>query len=369
MNYSGNKKRIGIITFHRAINYGAVLQAYALQKAYQNMNCESNIIDYRNSFLENRHKKIRLSDCRNLKDFGRFVFYSNYHNRKFKLFRNFLSTHISLAHVCSSTKELQSITKKYDRIICGSDQVWNYKITNFDKNYFLDFCNDPVKKNSYAASFGFDTLPKEFIEEYKKLLNKFSNISVRERQGGEIVKELIQKDVEVVLDPTMLIPKSDWETLSLDYKNTNYILFYYFGVLTLKMKKFLKKLSDQTGCEIVYISYSIRSQLKATYEKCVGPLEFLGLFKNARYVVTNSFHGTAFSILFNKDFFLEMLPESQCVNSRLENILNVFDLKKRQIINGNNEYMDEPIDYNKVSLILQIERQKALEYLKRTIDS
>ena len=174
--------------------------------------------------------------------------------------------------------------------------------------------------------------------------------------------------MEVVLDPTMLISKLEWERIAEDYKKkTNYILLYAFSRISSTMKMFIEKLSKRTGCEIVYISHTLLRPIKATYEKCVGPTEFLGLFKNARYIVTNSFHGTAFSIIFNKDFFLEMLPESQYVNSRLENILDVFGLKKREIIKGKNDFIDEPIYYNKVNQKLLIERQKSLSFLNKIV--
>lgn len=114
----------------------------------------------------------------------------------------------------------------------------------------------------------------------------------------------------------------------------------------------------------MYISFSLVRKLNAVYEKCVGPTEFLGLFKNARYVVTNSFHGTAFSINFNKDFFMELLPEEQKVNSRLTNILNVFNLRSRQIVDGENAYIDQPVNYEEVNKILKQEREKSLNCLQ-----
>jgi len=369
MNNRKKRPRIGIITFHRAINYGAILQAYALQEAFEKMGCECNIIDYRNALIESLHKKSILADCRNLKDIGRFIFYSKYQNEKFKKFREFASTRLSLSHAYYSIDELRKETSEYDRFICGSDQVWNCKNTNFDKSYFLDFTDNTLKKNSYAASFGFSGIPSEYTEEYRTLLKDFNNISVREWQGNQIISNLIGKNVEVVLDPTMLIKKLEWERIAEDYKKkTNYILLYAFSRVSTTMKMFIEKLSRQTGCEIVYISHSLLNPIKATYEKCVGPTEFLGLFKDARYIVTNSFHGTAFSIIFNKDFFLEMLPESQGVNSRLDNILDVFGLKKRQIVKGENDFIDEPVDYNKVNQKLLIERQKSLEFLNRIVE-
>ncbi len=301
-------------------------------------------------------------------DIARFVLYAKYHNCRFAKFREFLSAHLSVDHTCRSTAELRGIALKYDRIVCGSDQIWNYQITNFDKNYFLDFCDDRRKKIAYAASFGFDSLPPRYVEEYRTLLNTFNCISVREWQGRNIVRDLTQREAEVVLDPTMLLARSDWENVAQDYKNNNYIFVYAFGRLTPAMKTLLRKLSARTGCAIVYNSYTITRPIKATYEKCVGPAQFLGMFKNARYVVTNSFHGTAFSIIFNKDFFLEMLPVAQGINSRLENILDVFDLRSRLIGNRTEVNINEAIDYDRVNHILRAEREKSMSYIKRSIE-
>ncbi|OPZ97625.1 MAG: Polysaccharide pyruvyl transferase [Bacteroidetes bacterium ADurb.Bin408] len=368
MNADAHKKlHIGIITFHRAINYGAILQAYALQHVVEKMGCDCNVIDYRNKVLESKHKKVRLRDCRNPLDMARFIFYSGHNNRKYDKFRDFLNTHIKMSSTCNSTEDLQRIAPQYDRFICGSDQVWNHRITNFDKNYFLDFCNNPVKKNSYAASFGFSSLSNEYVEKYQLLLKGFNKIAVRESQGKEIIRKLIGKNVDVVLDPTMLLDGADWAKIACEYRTKNYILVYAFGRTSETMKIFIEKLAFQTKCSVVYISPTIYKQVKATYEKCIGPAEFLGLFKNAKYVVTNSFHGTAFALIFNKNFFLEMLPESQGVNSRLENILNVFELHARQIINGDNAHILKAINYNNVNMILETERQKALEYLQQIV--
>jgi hypothetical protein len=362
-----SKPRVGIITFHRAVHYGALLQAFALQEVLKKMGYECIIIDYRNSYLESLYKEMKLADCCNLMDLGRFIFYFKYHNKIHKKFREFSSTYLNKSDAYYSIEELRKIASQYNKFICGSDQVWNYKLTGFEKAYFLDFTEDILKKNSYAASFGFNSIPLEYVEEYRNLLKNFNHISVRESQGSAIVKELIDREAEVVLDPTLLITKHDWEKIAEDYKKKkNYILLYMIGVSP-TLKTFVENLSRKTNCEIVYISYSLIRRIKATYERWVGPKEYLGLFKNARYIVTNSFHGTAFSINFNKDFFLEMMPETQDVNSRLKNILELFDLRTRQIINGKNAYIQEPINYNEVNQKLFIERQKSLDFLHKII--
>lgn len=369
MNDRKNNPRIGIITFHRAINYGALLQAYALQKVLKNKGFRCDIIDYRNYIIENQYKEKTFADCHSLKDIGKFILNSKFDSNSIRKFRQFLSTHVSLSDPYYSIGELQKIASGYDKLICGSDQVWNYTLTNFDKAYFLDFADNKLQKYSYAASFGFNNIPADYLEEYRTLLLKFNNISIRERRGAEILKTQIGINAEVVLDPTMLLSKQDWENITEDYKNKKeYILLYVFWITPI-IKNFVKKLANLTGCSIVFISNSLIKKINATYERSVGPTEFLGLFKNARYIVTNSFHGMVFAINFNKDFFLEMMPESLGLNSRLYNVLDVFNLRARQIISGENNFIKDSIDYNQVNKNLLIERKKSLEYLNKIIES
>ncbi len=363
-----NKIRIGILTFHRALNYGALLQTYALQETLKKLGCEPNIIDYRSKVMESRHHEARISDCHSLQDLVRFIFYAKHRNRKHKKFRDYSAANLVFSDVCVNCEQLNKLSSEYDKFICGSDQVWNYKLTEFDRNYLLDFTQDTSKKNSYAASFGISNIPTTYRDDYKTLLNGFSHISVRENQGKEIIKGLINREAELVLDPTLLMTKQEWGGIATDYQNKKeYILLYTLGSSP-TIKTFVEELSRKTGYSIVYISYSIIKKIDAIYEKCVGPTEFLGLFKNARYVVTNSFHGTCFSLSFNKDFFLELLPESQGVNSRLEHILDTFDLRSRQIINGKTGNIFSEIDYITVNNKLESERQRSLDFLKRILE-
>lgn len=368
MKNKNARYKIAGLTFHRAINYGALLQTYALQEIFEQMGCDYEVLDYRNPVLEGKHRTKNIKDIREIKDIYRFLFYWDKYNAKYDKFREFSSEYLNLSKPYYNINELKRTNSEYDCFVCGSDQVWNYKITDFDRAYFLDFVEDNIKKNSYAASFGISNIPSDQSDKYKILLKDFNNLSVREEQGKEIVKKLINRDAEVVLDPTMLIEKNKWELLASAYRKKDYILVYRFGN-SKNMDMFIKQLSEETNCEIVIISCSLRRTLKATYEKVVGPLEFLGLFKNARYVVTNSFHGTAFSINLNKDFFLEMLPENEGVNSRLVNILNLFNLKSRLIIDGKNDFIHKHIDYGKVNPKLNEERLKSMDFILKMLAS
>lgn len=354
--------KVATISFHRAINYGAVLQVYALMKTISKMDHECTVLDYRCKKLENDYK------CNSLKDFVRLLVIGRDKKKVKNKFEHFRNTYLKLSKPYYNLGELSTTNEIYDNFICGSDQVWNYAGSGFDKAYFLDFVEDNSKKNSYAASFGFSFIPQEYLKKYKNLLCTFNNISVREKQGAEIIKDLLGKKVETVLDPTLLLSKEEWYKLSLNYQNKKeYILLYVFE-LTPTIKTFTENLANETGCEIIFISLGIKKNIHAYHAKDVGPQEFLGLFRNAKYVVTNSFHGTAFSINFDKEFFIELLNKSAKVNSRLENILDTFDLRSRQIINGNNDNIFNEIDYTTVNKKLELERQRSLDYLQRIFE-
>ena len=357
--------RVGIITFHRAINYGALLQVYALHKSIERLGANPVVLDYYNPILENKHEKSTLLKCKTLKDYIRFAFLARHYNRKHDKFRSFATNNLNISKPYYSLDDLRLDSASYDRFVCGSDQVWNGSITGLDPAYFLHFA-DNQKRNSYAASFGFREVAESEQETYKNLLMGFQNMSVREKQGAEIVRRLLGREVEVVLDPTLLLTADEWSKISVEPKYKDYILIYGFGGYR-NLIDFAINLSKKTGLKIVNIANPYLPKFGFSYERSAGPAEFLGLFKNASYIVTNSFHGTVFSINFNKEFFTEMLPESQGVNSRLEDVLDLFDLRNRQILSDDVSESDRPIDYKLINTTLELEREKSLSFLRKII--
>ncbi|WP_157967376.1 polysaccharide pyruvyl transferase family protein [Paraliobacillus zengyii] len=362
-----NKTKVGIITFHRAINYGAVLQVFALQEKLSELGAEPYVLDYRNSTLEQHHKKMKLSDSRGIKEFIIFMMLKKNYNKKFNAFREFSSKYLNVSGPYYNLKDLEKADVIYDKFITGSDQVWNYTINNLDHAYFLPFTKDNSKKNSYAASFGVNIIPEEKKEEYYMLLKDFNTLLVRENQGAEIIDQLLNKNVGVVLDPTLLITKDKWLEIAKDSVNDRYILVYAFGG-SKNIMEFAKKVANKKGYKIIVISSTYKSIIQnVEYVKTAGPEQFLGLFKNAEYVITNSFHGTVFSINLNKQFFTEFLPDSVGTNSRMEDVLELFNLKDRQLLNSDSSIAERLIDYKKVNQILEIERDKSIFLLKNII--
>ncbi len=361
--------KVGIITFHRAINYGALLQVYALQKEIGKTGCTSEVLDYRCEIIENVYKPFKLKGLESIKHFAYLVLHYPIKRSKINKFRQFTNRYISIGRKMeSSDSDINDIwnnsADKYDLIITGSDQVWNCNCTNFDKRYFLNFNNPHTRKASYAASFGFNEIPQEYIKEYQELLEDFDRISVREIQGVKIMEDLLKRQVPTVLDPTLLLGKDEWSSIAKEIKvKKNYILVYLI-VNSRTIFEFAEELSKKTGYDIICISDDLVKKFDSNYARGIGPEEFLGLFKNASYVVTNSFHGTAFSVGFEKDFFTELLEPPSNVNSRLVNILELLGLEERQIINGKNSNFNNSINYEKVNRKLEIERKKSRDYLK-----
>jgi hypothetical protein len=367
VSVSENRK-VGIITYHRAINFGAALQAFALQWMIKEFGVKCEILDYRNIRLENIHKKMSIFECKNLKDLLRYIMLSQNNNKKHDKFRAFTVENIEMSSPLFNFEDLIDIENNYDRIITGSDQVWNYEINGMDYAFFLDFVKDASKKKAYAASFGLSKIPEEYRQVYKELLIDFDPILIREKQGADIIRDLLSKEAPVVLDPTMLLSKDKWLNLdkNMNSSNDKYILVYAFGG-SINIKDLAINISHKTGYKIFWIGNSYKCSTKIKYIKSAGPEEFISLFNNAEYIITNSFHGTAFSINFNKQFFTELLPESTGVNSRLEDILDLFDLQGRKIISSDADVINSNINYYKVNKKLEEEREKSMSLLKDVI--
>lgn len=199
-------------------------------------------------------------------------------------------------------------------------------------------------------------------------MQDFKAISVREKQGQAIIKSLCNKEVPVVLDPTFLLTKEEWKKLNTcDTKNKKYILVYCLRRSDL-LNKMAEKLKIKTGFEIIVLNPRIRNIYDKFSAYNVGPEDFIRLFMNAEYILTNSFHGTAFSINFNKKFLVDLdINSAVSTNSRLLNILSLFGLEDRIVENIDIEKMYRDIDYRKVNKILDEERIKSINYLKKSL--
>lgn len=353
-------KKALIITFTDSDNYGAFWQAYALQKKCNEF-CETKLIDYKRMKPKTKSKSLLKRSYIVLR---KTLYNLIINKKKYNKFLEDKEKYLEVTQQQYNKDNIKDIEQENTFFITGSDQVWNPRNNKNDYSFLLDFVNDPDKRNSYAASFGGNNIPEKNREKYKEILNTFNNISVRETQGQKIIKDLIGKDVPVVLDPTLLLNKSDWGK-SIDYKSENkekYILIYSLSHSE-KILEHAKILSKKTGLKIKYIKTSLRKGIGAENIYSAGPEDFIKLFIGAEYVLTNSFHGTAFSINFNKNFFVELDTVAK-VSSRITNILKALNLDNRIINEKTQKEILEPINYEYANKKLNELRKDSIHYLK-----
>lgn len=361
--------KVGIITFHRAINFGAALQVLALQKTIENIGACVEVIDYRCEYIEKDYRNIRINKNNILKDIvNNVISYSIRKNKKNK-FYDFNKKYLKLSNeIYYTKKDLEKANSEYDIFITGSDQVWDNKCAKFDSTYFLDFVDNKLKKNSYAASFAFAEIPNDLKDEYKRRLKDFNSISVREESGKKIFEELLMKDISVSLDPTLLLNKEEWDLfIPKKYNTEKYILIYTVNPPK-NLYTYAKAISKKTGYKIINISDSFKKRGNTTYARGIDPGEFLALFKNAEIILTNSFHGTVFSIIFEKKFNVELTFSNNKINHRSENLLKLLSLENRIFENVDEKDWEKEISYCNVKKILNCKRNESIEYLKKLLN-
>lgn len=363
--------KIGILTYHDTTNYGAALQAYALQRKIQELGYEVDIIDYKCEAVTNRYKIKKLREIKDPKELIKTIL-TRKTNRKLKYeFERFKKDFQKISKKCYYKNDIAECLNIYDKIIVGSDQVWNLDLSGNDETYFLDFIKDPKRKIAYAASFGYSQVPQKYVEKTKECLENLDNISVREIQGKKLIEDLVNKQVEVVLDPTLLLEKKDYMNLIEKPKkcyDKDYILLYKMSD-TPTLMKFARKLAKMTKCKIIYLNHSYKYQLGMDNVRGASVGEFIWYLENAKYVVTSSFHGVAMSIVFNKNFFYELDNSKGNSNSRTKNLVELLNLESREIVQAENNEIDNQIEYNKVDKILTKEREKSIEFLTKNLES
>lgn len=371
--------KIGTLTFHNCDNYGAVLQAYALQQAIMDLGYDTEIINYSRSniadvitmFWNKAISTIKGNPDRQLytvKEFLEMVFKGDGNTSDVKeSFLQFREKYLRCSRPVNR-KTIHTIEPLYSKIIVGSDQVWNCGRVNIEPTYMLDFVSDRMKKYSYAASFGISEIPEKYYSIYKKNLSDFSCISVREKQGASLVKEITGKDAELVLDPTFLLSKDRWSNIAEKYTDEEYVLVYQLGKSN-RLIDIARKYSQKKGLKIKFVKKPVEFSGEADYCKGLSPTEWVGLFKNASCVFTSSFHGIAFSIIFNKEFYAIKSEDRirHAMQSRLVNILEEFGLEQRYIEDYDGLLKCSKIDYEDVNNRLDQLKESSIRYLKKVL--
>lgn len=370
-------KKIDVITLHRVKNYGSALQTYATQKIIKRLGYDCEIIDYyRKGQKESEVLEYAINGSHIFKknmitrQMGK-IFLGASIKKQIKIYNDFYSKNVKLTKKkYYSLEELKNDVPEADVYCTGSDQVWNSDWNKgIDKAFFLDFVPNGKRKVAYAASFGKEQLDNFEIDETKQLLSKYDCIGVRESSAKRIIEDLnISKKVEHVLDPTLLCSKEDWMELKVDIPHKDkYILVYQLNSRNKKFDRYVKELSKYKKLPIIRVSNVGYQKYKyGKFVNCPTVEEFISYFINASYIVTDSFHATAYAINLNKQF-IDIFPPK--FGTRLQSILDLTNLQSRKVIDFNNfELIDEKIDYAKVNEILESEREKSLNFLKNAIE-
>jgi hypothetical protein len=360
--------KISLITMHRVLNYGSVLQTYALNKVLQSKGFEIEVLDYipdrlklwNTIKLPLKNKKIILKPF--------FLIYQILVNiPKWKMYNSFLKQHVKLSgRKYYSVKDVTDHLPVADVYMTGSDQVWNSTFDNFvDPAFFLAYAPRSKKRVAYAASFGREELEKVELNEISNYIHLYNSISVREKSALTILKDIGRIDVLQVLDPTLLLNKEEWSKAFIQKNKLvedKYLLIYLIRGDEKKIFSIAQEIAKKKSLKV----YLLHNGLKFTKDcdkafRNQTPEDYISLFMNADYIVASSFHGTAFAINFNKQF-VSVLPNN--FKTRVESILSLTGLNTRMILNNFDIDMAlTKIDYSNVNAILETERIKSLNYL------
>lgn len=374
-------KKLCLVTYY-GNNYGGCLQAYAMQRYLKKMGYEVEILSYENHLFPPKYKMIwkKIKSASHVRRYlrRRKIIHNNYANEKVrsKAFDVFREKYLEL-----SDKEYMYLSNeknefdKYDVIIAGSDQIWNPTFYGCcHPVYYLAVVPDDKRKISYASSIGLSQIPKKYQADFKKYLKRLDRISVREKIGVKLVKEIAEKEAKWVLDPTLLLTKDEWLELPSQIQTTEeYVFCYLFNDFeyVAEIKEWIR---NNYGLKIISFPFSTR-ELESSDEKIfdASPAEFISFIKNAKFVLTDSFHATALSINFNVPFFVlerQQVSYSANMNSRIYSILEMTLLQK-QMINKQNyksKLWSLNLDFTTANQVLYKKRKEALQFLKEAIE-
>lgn len=378
-NYQkNNKEMIALLTFLHFKNYGTMLQAYALQRKINDLGYECEYIDYGGHFVPKGLrkylgliKKIIISQIPDGKGVDSERFYYTLRFRRFvKGINAFKKEFLRINPKTFSTSDLKVINKEYEKFVVGSDQTWRIKNNDF---YFLSFVEDNQKKMAYAPSFGTLHFTDEAIQFIKKKIGSFHCLSCRERANAVRLTNELGEKVEFVLDPTMLITSEEWKAMEVPFVGmpNRFILCYILGEKEC-ISDFAEKLGKKYKLDVYYIMTRPMYATRKHVIKDATPLQFLYLVRNCTYMITDSFHGTIFSINFSTQFFAFNKREgggSMGDNDRILEILKEFELEERLCTEGIERDYFKDIDYNKVQSTLSLLRDHSIAYLHNILNS
>jgi hypothetical protein len=378
-------KKVGLITIHRIYNYGSALQTFATARTIEKFGCSCKVIDYTypNSYhfanapfylAEKQSTKISIGR-RFQQKLMKWIIRQN-HEFLFATFHSFLQKNLSLTKPFETPDSLLKNPPTFDVYITGSDQVWNPLYCGRDLAFLLGFAPDSALKIAYAASFGSHKLMDVYKEFQAKWLYRYDAISVRETSGVQMVKELTGAHAECVVDPTLLLTADEWNNIASEKRFCNkpyilcYILKYSFDPYPY-ITDLVRHLQRETGYEVLFIGGYPVNVLHPHYTVLphVSPEEFLSLYRDASFVVTSSFHGTAFALNYAKPFFT-VVDDKATTDDRQLGLIRRLGAEDRAIVKGSAfpQKNDIAMDYQVVHKRLAEWRIHSLDFLKESLE-
>ena len=368
--------KAGIITFNSAHNYGAVLQVYAMQEYLKSLGIDVEVINYRIKEIDNVYKlyNVRRKDhklIRGIKKTYKFIkvnISERWRIKRRENFEYFINNVLNTTKAYYTLAEIQKDFLQYDILIAGSDQIWNVELTKgFKPAYFLEFGNKDARRISYAASLGNDELPEKYIVFYKRYLENFDFISVREESMKELLKDVTDKPITRVIDPTLLLDKDKYDNIKIDtkFKGKDYIYVHFIGKDE-KTYEMADKMSRMLKLPIVHNREKGLFEHELSGEFNERPEQFISVIENAKYIVTNSFHTTVFALIYEKDFIT--IPHIKRP-ARMQNLLEIAGLSNHLVedVRIMPKLETLKIDYKDVKKRLLEERKGSIEFLNNAI--
>lgn len=353
--------KIGVITFTYGQNYGNKLQNYALVKFINNRYTDE--VYTLQNFDKTTKGNFIVRLKKHIKKIIRFNNEKIKKSRKLK-FEEFNKKYLKYYDIILNKSNYNKFND-FDILICGSDQIWN-PFYNKDMITYTGAFAKNVKKISYAASIGINQIPEELVEAYKKNISAMDYIGIREEEGAKLLRKYIDKEISVQVDPTMLLTVNDWDEIASkpDKKNEeDYILTYFIKEKDQKTQEKIEEFSKKSKIKVINLN-DINE--KNWYD--LDPCEFLWMIKNAKFVFSDSFHATVFSLIYHKPFHcFERInkEENNKQESRLNTLLKYFNLTER--IGEFKSKNEEDIDWDKVDEVMENIKQKSINYLDNAI--
>lgn len=357
--------KIGILTFHRAHNYGAVLQAYALQEYIKSLGYDVEIIDYRAVEICRAHDLFKTKDFLARSITGKilhlftFIFFIRkriIRNLNFNKFIN--SLHLSKCVYGEKTINI----KGYEYIFFGSDQIWNPSIfKGFNRIYTGQFEKGKSIFITYAASAGMTSKLDDLKCEFNELIGNFDYVSVREKSLQMYIQSLKNEKVEIVLDPIFLLNIKELNKILIEPIHTKPYVLIYQVKRDNRVNILAEKIASENNWDVVEVTCEVLTKSKFYTNQTAHPLEFVGLIKSAEFIVTTSFHGTSFAILLNKPFYSIMFNTSN--DERSKSLLDALSLNERALVIGDYKSYTS-IDYTNINLRLDELTNKSQSFIK-----